>query len=144
MARQGYTPLLTVKRSTQPSRLPQIMVSDPRTAADAVRKLVGDNAYESLVTLYLNVAHRVIGYDVATMHDQTGVAVQGQGIVRTALLSGAVGLITAHQHPSGALRPSDADREMWSSLRNMAKAVGVTVLDNLIITQDGFFSEAEG
>lgn len=143
MPRESFVPLLTLKRSTRVPRLPRVAITKPSDAVGAIRTLIGDNAYESLITLYLNVGNTIIGYDVATMHDVAAVSVSPHGVFRTALVAGAVGFITAHQHPSGNTSPSSADRTLWRRLREIGKMLEIAVLDNLIVTVDGYYSEME-
>ena len=49
----------------------------------------------------------------------------------------------AHNHPSGTLRPSEADKQVTSKLKLAAEALDIKVLDHVIITQQDYFSFAD-
>lgn len=60
-----------------------------------------------------------------------------------AIADRAAGIIVAHNHPSGTLHPSRADIGITERLDEVAKLVGIELLDHVIITKDGFYSFAE-
>jgi len=63
--------------------------------------------------------------------------------LKQALEIGAVALILAHNHPSGTLKPSAADKQITQKLKIAAEALDIKVLDHLIITQNEYFSFAD-
>ena len=63
--------------------------------------------------------------------------------LKTALEVGAVGIILAHNHPSGTLKPSTADKELTLKLKTAAQSLDIKVLDHLIITESAYFSFAD-
>lgn len=118
-------------------------VQSPRDAAEGARRLIGDRAYEVFLAMYLDTRNRVIGYDEFTEGSLSAVSVATNSVVRNALLVGALGIITAHQHPSGHLEPSPDDLTLWERLRRQCELMQIQLLDNLIVTQDGYYSEME-
>ena len=64
-------------------------------------------------------------------------------VLKQALEYGAVGLVLAHNHPSGTLKPSNADKEITLKLKAAAAALDIKVLDHLIITEKAYFSFAD-
>lgn len=119
-------------------------ITGPADVAAAIAKLIGDNAYEVFIVLYLNVSNCVEGYQELTAESMTHVDVSVSSVMRNAVLAGAVGIVTAHQHPSGNTYPSDADRALWRRFRAMANEFELVVLDNLVVVADGgYYSEAE-
>jgi DNA repair protein RadC len=60
--------------------------------------------------------------------------------MKKALQWGATAMIVAHNHPSGALYPSENDKRMTKKLVSAAKTLDLTVLDHLIVTRSGYFS----
>ena len=63
--------------------------------------------------------------------------------MKKALDLGAVSLILAHNHPSGTLVPSEADKEITNKLIDASKILDIKVLDHLIIAGDSYFSFAD-
>jgi DNA repair protein RadC len=64
-------------------------------------------------------------------------------IFATALKCVATGLILAHNHPSGSLQPSKADRELTKKIKEVGKFLDIQLLDHLIITPEGYYSFAD-
>jgi len=56
------------------------------------------------------------------------------------LKSGATGIITAHNHPSGKLKPSNQDIALHKKVKEIASFHEINYLDNLIITLNGKYS----
>ena len=73
----------------------------------------------------------------------TGTLVDVRLVLKNALEVGAVGLILAHNHPSGTLKPSDADKQITNKLKVAAESLDIKVLDHLIITENAYFSFAD-
>jgi len=70
----------------------------------------------------------------------TGTIVDSRIIFKTALEYNATSLILTHNHPSGKLMPSEADKEVTRKLKGIGQQMDVLVLDHVIITESGFYS----
>jgi DNA repair protein RadC len=101
-----------------------------------------DADQEHAVLLALNGRHRITGYKVLSSGGMTDAGVDLKVTFRAALVLGAVGLIFAHNHPSGTLTPSPEDREVTRSLQQAAKLLGFRLLDSIILTDQGHYSFA--
>jgi DNA repair protein RadC len=66
-----------------------------------------------------------------------------RAIISRALQANASALIAAHNHPSGALEPSESDRILTRDLIAACHPIGIKVLDHLIITDGACFSFAD-
>lgn len=64
-------------------------------------------------------------------------------IFATALTARAVAIIVAHNHPSTALNPSEADKKLTSKLVDIGKLLDIKVHDHLIVTSDNYYSFAD-
>ena len=60
--------------------------------------------------------------------------------LKNALEVGATGIILAHNHPSGTLKPSVADKQLTQKLKVAGESLDIKVLDHLIITEKAYFS----
>jgi DNA repair protein RadC len=60
-----------------------------------------------------------------------------------ALLIGCTGFILCHNHPSGNLKPSNADIDVTKNITKLANEHDVRVIDHVIITKDSYYSFAE-
>ena len=64
-------------------------------------------------------------------------------VFRPAIMDNAAGLIIAHNHPSGTLEASRADIQITNRLKEVAKLVGIELLDHVIISSKGYYSFSE-
>ncbi|MBB1085681.1 JAB domain-containing protein [Limosilactobacillus fastidiosus] len=64
-------------------------------------------------------------------------------IFRRALIQSASGIAVVHNHPSGSVEPSSADRAMIKRLERGCQMLGLTFLDFLIVAQDNYYSWRE-
>jgi DNA repair protein RadC len=89
---------------------------------------------EILGALYLDVRHRLIADREIYRGTLDRATVEPRAILSNALLLGAAGLVVFHTHPSGDPSPSVEDHLFTRRLCHAAVAVGVEVLDHLIVT----------
>jgi DNA repair protein RadC len=61
-------------------------------------------------------------------------------IFKLALENGATGLILCHNHPSGELKPSNADKQITKKIKTGGEILDVKVLDHIIITETKYYS----
>ena len=105
--------------------------------------LIGELPHEEFWIVYLNNSNRVIHSDQLSKGGITGTVVDIRLAMKKALDLGAVSLILAHNHPSGTLVPSEADKEITNKLIDASKILDIKVLDHLIIAGDSYFSFAD-
>ena len=70
----------------------------------------------------------------------TGTVINYREVVQIALLANSSAIIIAHNHPSGNLKPSEADFRVTKQLKSIVKVLDIELLDHLIITSEGFYS----
>lgn len=145
-----YEDLLTVK-SLGPAKATQIMagfelwrrqfeVSD-RPIIDSPEKAVEqlahirDKKQEYFVCLTLDGSNRLITKRIISIGTLTSSLVHPREVFAEAITDRAASIIVAHNHPSGNLEPSDADREVTERLKHAAELLGITMLDHLIVTK---------
>jgi DNA repair protein RadC len=95
---------------------------------------------EEAAALYLNRANRVIGGYKLSSGGITGTVVDIRIILSIALKSLSCGIIIAHTHPSGELKPSRCDLEMTEKLKKAAIVMDIKLHDHLIIAEDKYYS----
>ncbi len=91
---------------------------------------------EEFMVLCLNRGNRVLGWSLVGTGGLSGVVADPKVIFQVALKSNASSIIVAHNHPSGTLKPSDADRRLTSKILQAGQFLDISVLDHLIITPD--------
>ena len=87
---------------------------------------------EKFVTLYLDAQNSLIGICI-TPGTINSAAVHPREIVKHALLSAACGVILVHNHPSGSLKPSDADVKITAQIKECCKLFDINVHDHLVM-----------
>ena len=130
-------------RSIAEPRDAHVKISDSNGAYGILAPKLAHLEHEEFWLLYLNNANRVILESQISRGGLTGTLVDVRLILREALELRAVGLILAHNHPSGNLTPSEADKEITRKICRGAKLMDIKVLDHLIIAQQGYFSFAD-
>ena len=93
---------------------------------------------EYFVCLTLDGANRLIAKRIISIGTLTSSLVHPREVFSDAITDRAASIIVAHNHPSGNLQPSGADRAVTERLREAGELLGVTLLDHLIITKDSF------
>lgn len=115
-------------------------------AADVLRQLYDSNTLEyteSFILLLLNQANKTIGWEMISKGGITGTVADPRVILKTVLLSGAVNFMVSHNHPSGNLQPSKADKELTTKLKEAASFMELKLIDHVIITAESYFSFAD-
>lgn len=95
---------------------------------------------EEFIMVCLNRANKVIGYYKVGIGGFAGVSVDVKVIMTIALSSAATQLIVAHNHPSGNLRPSDADNEMTKKIKLACNIMDIGLMDHIILTENSYYS----
>ena len=73
----------------------------------------------------------------------TGTVADLRIMFKLAIENLATGIILSHNHPSGQLKPSDADIQLTKSIKEAGKILTIELLDHVIISNDGYFSFAD-
>jgi DNA repair protein RadC len=110
---------------------------------ELMQPIIGELEHEEFWIVYLNNSNKVILKNQLSKGGITGTLVDVRLVLKNALEVGATGLILAHNHPSGALKPSKADKQITSKLQVAAESLDIKVLDHLIVTENAYFSFAD-
>jgi DNA repair protein RadC len=116
------------------------------TIAQDILPLVADivgKQQEYFVCISLNGANEVIEKRVVTIGLLDKSSVHPREVFADVIADRAASVIFAHNHPSGDLQPSEADRRTHEQLTEAAKILGLRVLDHVIVTKKGYFSFQE-
>ena len=99
---------------------------------------------EQCYALYLNKANIVVGFAEISRGGTTGTVVDVKVILSHALNSAAQGIVLYHNHPSGNLTPSQADKDLTRKVKNACNLLDMVLIDHLIVTsQNNFYSFAD-
>lgn len=123
----------------------KVSVKESRDAVDFSRNIWPDdiNIRESVVVLHLNRCNNIISWFNLSNGGISGTVCDVRLAVKTAIDSLASGVIMIHNHPSGNSKPSDSDSKIALKMKEGMKFLGIEMLDNIIITDDGHYSFAD-
>jgi len=119
------------------------VLTSPGAVRDYLKLALGGRQHEVFVCLWLDAQHRVIEYEEAFEGTLTQTSVYPREIVKQALAANAAAVIFAHNHPSGAAQPSQADELLTRNLKEALALVDVKVLDHFIVAGNQAISFAE-
>ena len=110
-----------------------IKVSSAQEVNDFIRTIypVGINIREAILVVFLNNSNRTLGYSIASIGGITGTVVDVRLILRDALLTGSTSVVLVHNHPSGNLKPSQADISITEKVKKASKLMDIRLLDHL-------------
>ncbi|KAA5828130.1 JAB domain-containing protein [Algibacter amylolyticus] len=118
-------------------------ITSSSSVFELMQPVIGELQHEEFWIIYLNNSNKVIRKNQLSKGGITGTLVDVRLVLKNALEVGAVGLILAHNHPSGGLKPSEADKQITNKLKTAAQSLDIKVLDHLIITEKAYFSFAD-
>lgn len=121
-------------------------IDSSETANTILRDFIDMNRIdhkEFFWVILLTNANQVIGISEIGAGCTKGVTVNTTEVCQLALLTNAVCVVVAHNHPSGNLKPSSCDRKITTKLKEILDIIDVTLLDHLIITSESFTSFAD-
>lgn len=129
------------RRAEETQELKQITSS--KAVFEIMQPVIGELAHEEFWALYLNNSNKVIYKSQLSKGGLTATHVDVRILFKTALEHNAVGMILVHNHPSGQLEPSEADRQITRKIREAGKSLEIMVLDHVIITEHYYYSFAD-
>ncbi|MBC8767574.1 DNA repair protein RadC [Arenibacter sp. BSSL-BM3] len=118
-------------------------ISSSKNVFELLQPKMGELPHEEFWIVFLNNSNSVLQAGQLSKGGITGTLVDVRLVLKQALELGAVGLILAHNHPSGTLKPSEADKQITRKLKVASEALDIKVLDHIIITQKEYFSFAD-
>ena len=118
-------------------------LSSPESVRDYLRMSLSGREHEVFVVVLLDAQHRVLRCEEMFRGTLTQTSVYPREVVKTALAANAASVIFAHNHPSGANEPSQADELLTRELKAALALVDVKVLDHFVIAGTQSLSFAE-
>ena len=118
----------------------EIRLKDKKSLLDFLKFKVGFKEREEFVVIFLNNYNVMTGYEVLFTGTIDKSAVYPREIAERVFKYKAKGVIFAHNHPSGNLRPSKQDIQITEHMQEFLEMIDVKLLEHIIITKDGHFS----
>jgi DNA repair protein RadC len=105
--------------------------------------LLGDLNHEEFWVLLLDRGNKIQDSFRISQGGISGTVIDVRIILKPALEKQSSNIILCHNHPSGTLQPSQADRQITTKIKDAAKLMDISVLDHIIIGQNKYFSFAD-
>ena len=128
-----------IKVSYKPKLMEGPKITSSNTAYEQLKTFYPKDTIslqEHFVILYLNRANNIIGGYHGFKGGINSTVVDIRIILAVALKSLACGMIISHNHPSGSLKPSHADKELTNKIKEASKLMDIDLLDHIIVSPD--------
>ena len=99
---------------------------------------IRDKKQEYFVCLTLDGANRLIAKRIISIGTLTSSLVHPREVFADAITDRAASIIVAHNHPSGDLRPSQADYDITDRLQKAGELLGINLISHFILAKSGF------
>ena len=118
-------------------------ITSSKSIFELMQPEIGELPHEEFWIVYLNNSNKVIRKLPLSKGGITGTLVDVRLVFKTALELGATSIILCHNHPSGALKPSDADIKITKKLKLAGESLDILILDHVIVTEHHYYSFAD-
>jgi len=129
------------RRLEEALELPKITSS--KAVFNFMQPLIGELQHEEFWVVYLNNSNKVLFKERLSKGGLTGTLVDVRLVFKKAIELYATAVILCHNHPSGKLQASNADKSITNKLKLAGETLDIKVLDHLIITENAYFSFAD-
>lgn len=130
----------------RPNLFSRVKVTSSSSAYDIILEdwdLDTISLFEEFKVLLLNRANYTLGIYTLSKGGMSGTVVDVKLLMAVALKSAACSMILVHNHPSGNLQPSEADKTITRKIVEGGKLLDLQILDHLIVTGEGYYSFAD-
>lgn len=131
------------KRRQLETALEKPKITSSKAVFNLMQPIIGDLEHEEFWVLFLNNSNKVLAISQISKGGLTATIVDVRLLFKRALELACVGLIVCHNHPSGKLEPSVADKNITQKIKQAGITLDIKLLDHLIITQKAYFSFAD-
>ena len=119
----------------------QPIIDSPEKAVEQLAD-IRDKKQEYFVCLTLDGANRLIAKRVISIGTLTSSLVHPREVFAEAITDRAASIIVAHNHPSGTLESSAADKEVTKRLEEASELLGIKLIDHIVVTKTDFIQIA--
>jgi DNA repair protein RadC len=131
------------RRRKETSASIKTIITGSGDAANYFRPLLEDLPHEEFWVMLLNRSNTVIDKFMVSQGGVTGTVIDVKIILKSAIEKLACSLILCHNHPSGNIIASDADKKITKKIKAAAELMEISVLDHVIIAHDRYLSFAD-
>lgn len=131
--------IVKIRQVREEVNVPKKKITGPSDAAEIATHFIGDDDREVFLVMCLNTQNEVVAVHRCHVGSLNSSVVHPRDVFKSAILNNSFSIVVAHQHPSGMILPSDADKDVSKRLYDAGKLIGIEVLDSLIVNDAGRF-----
>jgi len=118
-------------------------ITSSKSVFEIMQPILGDLHHEEFWGLFLNNSNKIIAKQQLSKGGITGTLVDVRLLMKKALEVGATSFIVCHNHPSGTLKISVADKQITNKIKTAGISLDIKLLDHIIITEKDYISLAD-
>ena len=118
-------------------------ISSSKDVYEIMLPHIGDLMHEEFWVLFLSNSNHVLSKSQVSKGGITGTLADVRTIYRNAITNNCTSIVACHNHPSGQLKPSEADKRLTQKIREAGVLLNVKLLDHVIVSEKGFYSFAD-
>lgn len=130
-------------RRIKKAKVYQAQIVKPEDVIEWFEYEFGNMNQECFVALYLDVRGKLISHRILFKGTLTESTVHPREVFKEAFLQNANAVLIAHNHPSGECNPSVSDLEITNQMVQVAKTMGVLLIDHIIVGANSYYSFKE-
>jgi DNA repair protein RadC len=119
------------------------VMNSPNAVKQYLQLELAQLKHEVFAVLFLDAHNRLLSYQPMFRGSLSQTMVYPREVAKTALALGADGVVLAHNHPGGTVKPSQADMKLTRTLQEALALIDVSVRDHIIVAQGKYLSMAE-
>lgn len=131
------------RRRDNSSVLMKPFIRNSNEIACYLKQNLKDYNYEVFAVIFLNRANKIKHFEIISRGGITGTVADPRLILKKAIEEEATSIILSHNHPSGNLKPSQADEDITNKIKQAASYLDIKLLDHIIVSEDGYYSFAD-
>lgn len=120
-----------------------VAIHSSKSVFEYMQPLIGDLSHEEFWVLLLNNSNKIIGKIQLSKGGLTATVVDVRLLFKQVIEQLATAIVLVHNHPSGQLAPSEADRLITEKIKRAGEVLDVKLLDHVIVTEHTYYSFAD-
>jgi DNA repair protein RadC len=119
------------------------VIKNSKDVANYLQTQLQYKQHEVFMAIFLNQSNKILHQLIVSEGGITGTVVDIRLLLRKALEYNTVNIILCHNHPSGNLKPSNADKNVTYKITEAARFFDIVVSDHIIVSNEGYYSFAD-
>lgn len=118
-------------------------ITQAKDAASIMRELIGDKDRENLIVIGVDIKGNITHIEYAHRGTINDTLIHPREIYKAAIVSNSKGIIIGHNHPTGDVEPSHADKVVTEKVEIAGDIIGIDLIDHIIVSTDSYYSLKE-